>query len=288
MENNITKITTPNPFEQNRLPANQASNAVVEIEQSKAIAEVQAAMVIAKRFPRDPIAATDRILNDCTRPKLAESALYSYSRGGSEITGPSIRLAEAIAQKWGNIQSGIKELERKNGESTVEAYAWDLETNTKMSKTFTVKHIRHTKKGDYKLEDPRDIYELVANDGARRQRACILGVIPGDVVEAAVAQCEATLTASADTSPENIKRLITAFAEFKVTQEMLEKRIQCRMDAIKPAQVVTLKKIYTSLRDGMSTAGTWFELPTVLDSDKKGVEGLKESLQKKENSENNA
>ncbi len=281
MENNITKITTPNPFEQNRLPANQASNAVVEIEQSKAIAEVQAAMVIAKRFPRDPIAATDRILNDCTRPKLAESALYSYSRGGSEITGPSIRLAEAIAQKWGNIQSGIKELERKNGESTVEAYAWDLETNTKMSKTFTVKHIRHTKKGDYKLEDPRDIYELVANDGARRQRACILGVIPGDVVEAAVAQCEATLKATADTSPENIKRLMDAFAGYGVTQEMLEKRIQCRMDAIKPAQVVALKKIYTSLRDGMSTAGTWFELPQVL-NEKKGVEGLEESLKAKE------
>lgn len=281
MENNITQITTPNPFEQNRLPANQASSAVVEIEQSKAIAEVQAAMVIAKRFPRNPIAAADRILNDCTRPKLAESALYSYSRGGSEITGPSIRLAEAIAQKWGNIQSGIKELERKFGESTVEAYAWDLETNTKMSKTFTVKHIRHTKKGDYKLEDPRDIYELVANDGARRQRACILGVIPGDVVEAAVAQCEATLTASADTSPENIKRLISAFADFKITQEMLEKRIQCRMDAIKPAQVVTLKKIYTSLRDGMSTAGTWFELPPVL-NEQKGVEGLEESLKAKD------
>ncbi len=287
MENNITKITTPNPFEQNRLPANQASNAVVEIEQSKAIAEVQAAMVIAKRFPRDPIAATDRILNDCTRPKLAESALYSYSRGGSEITGPSIRLAEAIAQKWGNIQSGIKELERKNGESTVEAYAWDLETNTKMSKTFTVKHIRHTKKGDYKLEDPRDIYELVANDGARRQRACILGVIPGDVVEAAVAQCEATLTASADTSPENIKRLIAAFAEFKVTQEMLEKRIQCRMDAIKPAQVVTLKKIYTSLRDGMSTAGTWFELPVAIDSEAKGVAAVENSLNNKTTADNN-
>lgn len=281
MENNITKITTPNPFEQNRLPTNQASNAVVEIEQSKAIAEVQAAMVIAKRFPRDPIAATDRILNDCTRPKLAESALYSYSRGGSEITGPSIRLAEAIAQKWGNIQSGIKELERKNGESTVEAYAWDLETNTKMSKTFTVKHIRHTKKGDYKLEDPRDIYELVANDGARRQRACILGVIPGDVIEAAVAQCEATLNASADTSPENIKRLIAAFADYNVTQEMLEKRIQCRMDAIKPAQIVALKKIYTSLRDGMSTVGTWFELQPAL-SEKKGVEGLEESLKAKE------
>ena len=72
-----------------------------------------------------------------------------------------------------------------------------------------------------------------------------------------------------------------AFASYGVTQEMLEKRIQCRMDAIKPAQVVGLKKIYTSLRDGMSTVGTWFELPQVF-NEKKGVEGLEESLKAKD------
>ena len=53
------------------------------------------------------------------------------------------------------------------------------------------------------------------------------------------------------------------------------------MDAIKPAQVVGLKKIYTSLRDGMSTVGTWFELPQVF-NEKKGVEGLEESLKAKD------
>jgi alkylhydroperoxidase/carboxymuconolactone decarboxylase family protein YurZ len=40
------------------------------------IAEVQAAMIIAKRFPRDPVAAMDRIMNACTRPTLAEVAAY--------------------------------------------------------------------------------------------------------------------------------------------------------------------------------------------------------------------
>jgi hypothetical protein len=77
----------------------------------------------------------DRILNACTRPTLAEAGALHLRRGGTEITGPSIRLAEALAQNWGNIQFGIRELEQRNGESTVEAFAWDIETNTRQTKT---------------------------------------------------------------------------------------------------------------------------------------------------------
>lgn len=248
-----------NPFAMSETAA-RPQQAMIEVEGSRAIAEIQAAMVIAKKFPRDPVAAMDRILNTCARKSLAEQALYSYSRGGSDITGPSIRLAEAMAQIWGNIQFGIRELEQRNGESTVEAYAWDIETNTRQVKVFQVPHIRHTKKGSYRLEDPRDVYENVANQGARRLRACILGVIPGDVIEAAVNQCEVALKATADTSPEAMKKMVEAFGGFGVTQDQIEKRIQRRLDAIQPAQVVSLKKIYASLRDNMSSPADWFEV----------------------------
>ena len=244
-----------NPFER---PA-QTGNAVAQSDQQRAIAEVQAAMMIARMNPRDQMQAMDRILNACSRPGLAEAAVYQYARGGSDISGPSIRLAEAIAQQWGNIQFGIRELDQPGGESTVQAFAWDVETNTRREMTFQVKHERHTKQGAKKLTDPRDIYELVANQGARRLRACILGIIPGDVAEAAVNQCEVTMKSKADTSPEAIKKLLEAFQTFGVTKEQIEKRIQRRIDAIQPAQIVSLKKIYVSLRDGMSTAQDWFE-----------------------------
>jgi len=233
------------------------------------MAEVQGAIILAKRFPRSQIESMDRILVACQRPGLAEQALYSYSRGGSEITGPSIRLAEAIAQNWGNVQFGIKELEQRNGESTVEAFCWDMETNVRQVKTFQVKHERHTKKGSYKLEDPRDIYELAANQGARRLRACILGIIPGDVIESAVTQCESTLKAKADTSPEALKKLVDTFAAHSVTKEQIEKRIQRRLDTITPAQLIQLRKIYNSLKDGMSSVADWFETAQVTDQEPK-------------------
>jgi hypothetical protein len=239
-------------------PPVQQSSALTQVEQSRATQEVQAAMVIARKFPRDEAAALDRIKNACTRAGLANSAVYQYARGGTDITGPSIRLAEAIAQQWGNIQFGIRELEQANGESTVEAFAWDLESNTRQVKVFQVPHKRYTKAGTKTLEDPRDIYELVANNGARRLRACILGIIPSDIIEEAVQQCEVTMSAKADTSPEAQKQMLEVFSKFGVTKPQIEARIQRRMDAITPAQVVALRKIYTSLKDGMSKPEEWF------------------------------
>lgn len=224
------------------------------------IAEVQAMMTIAKRFPRNQKQSMDRIEVACQRPSLAESALYSYSRGGSEITGPSIRLAEAIAQNWGNLQFGIREIDQRIGESTVEAYAWDLETNTRKAITFQVRHVRKARGNLNKLDDPRDIYEMVANQGARRLRACILAIIPSDIVEAAKEQCEATLRARADISPEAIKKMLEKFGEYGVNKTMIEKRIQRNIESITAAQVIGLRKIYNSLKDGMSKPADWFDL----------------------------
>jgi len=125
--------------------------------------EVQAAMIIAKRFPRDEARAFDKILRSCQRQGLAEQSEYTYPRGGQKIVGPSIRLAEAIAQNWGNVDYGIIELSNNNESSEMMAYAWDLETNTRVTKIFTVKHWRDTKQGGYALNDSRDIYETTAN-----------------------------------------------------------------------------------------------------------------------------
>lgn len=246
-----------NPFANTSVAAKPTS-AIAKSDQQRAIAEVQAAMMIARTNPRDQIAAMDRILNACTRPTLADAAVYTYSKGGADVSGPSIRLAEAMAQSWGNMQFGIRELDQQNGESTVQAYAWDVENNTRREITFQVPHLRFTRKGTYKLEDPREIYELVANQGSRRLRACILAVIPGDVTEAAVSQCETTMRTKADTSPEAMQKMVAAFEPFGVTKAQIEVRIQRRIDAIQPAQVVSLKKIYASLRDGMSAAQDWF------------------------------
>lgn len=229
-------------------------------DQERAIQEVQAGLVIAKRFPRDPEQAMEAILKECMRPALAESAEYAFPRGGTTVTGPSIRLAESIARGWGNIDYGMRELVQENGASQVEAYAWDMQTNTKVRRVFTVRHERHTRKGVQNLTDPRDIYELVANQGIRRVRACILELIPGDVVDAALSQVQQTLHATADVTPEAIKKLVETFSKLGIEQDTIGKRYGKKLEAILPAEIIDLRRIYASLRDGMSNPADWFDI----------------------------
>ena len=130
----------------NASPSRFLSASASQAEQ-RAIAEVQASVLMAKKYPRDQLAAVDRILNAFSRPKLAESSQYQYSKGGSDVSGPSIRAAEAIAQQWGNIEFGFSEKTRGLGQdgvpfSEVEAYAWDIETLARKPLAFIVPGIR--------------------------------------------------------------------------------------------------------------------------------------------------
>lgn len=252
-----------------------------EMLTSRQAQEVQGQIVMAKKFPRDEIAARNRILTACQRKRLAEQAEYEYKRGTSKVTGTSIRLAEAMAQNWGNLDFGFVELEQRNGESQVMAYCWDLETNTRQTKIFTVPHIRETKNGKYPLTSSRDIYEMVANQAARRVRACILGIIPGDIQEEAVEQCRNTLTNGEEKPLEDLIKdcVRTAEKTYQVPQESLEKYIGCKASAFSMNDLIRLKRVFNSIKDGMAKREEIFELPGV---EKKEAEDAFAGKEKKE------
>lgn len=233
----------------------------VEIEQSRAIAEAQGKLLIAKRFPRDQAAAFEQVMQSCSRRGMAESAMYAYPRGGQTVTGPSIRLAEELARAWGNMDFGIRELSQRAGESEMEAYCWDLQTNVHSSKKFTVKHERHTRQGVTRLTDPRDIYELTANQSGRRLRASILAVIPPDLVESAIAKCRQTL--AGDTSEplvDRVRKMLSAFSPYGVTKEHIEEKIGKKLDKILVDEFVELTSIFRSIKDGVYKPSEYFSV----------------------------
>ncbi len=281
-----------NPFKSDN-PVAESSSVSVLSEQSRAVAEVQAALTIAQTRPRNQVAAVDRIINAFSRQALAEVSQYQFARGGTKISGPSIRAMEAIAQQWGNISFGWKEVNRSRGVdgvpySEVHCQAWDMETNTIKPMALIVRHWRDTTSGGYPLRDERDIYEMIANQAQRRVRACLQAVIPVDVTDTAMARASETLKANADTSPNAIKRMLDAFDEFGVTKDQIEVRIQRRLDSIEPVQMVTMSNIYNSLKDGMSAASDWFDAPAnerktedQPDNGKTGNDKLKNKIRKK-------
>ena len=244
----------------NSLPSVHSS--MTTVEQSRAIAEIQAAMAIAQRFPRDETAAHLKIMKNCKRLSFAESAGYSYKRGGQLVSGPSIRMAEMMAANWGNLFYGFKELSRTSDSSEVEAYCWDLETNVKSVRAFTVKHIRDKSAGNVALTSERDKYELIANMAQRRVRACIFEIIPGDIKEDAEKKCAETIKAGdgSQTMEQRIKSMVVAFDELGVTLEMIEGFLQHKITAIDPNEFVRLQKIYRSIRDGVAPRDDFFSV----------------------------
>ena len=248
-------------FEMGLQNKNLPQNAAIQTSIGRYTQEVQGMVFMAKQFPRDTFQAWERIKTACQRKTLAAISSYAYPRGGEKVTGPSIRLAEVLAQNWGNMTYGVTELEQKQGESICMAYAWDLETNVRSEKIFNIKHESHTKKGVRKLTDPRDIYEHIANYSARRQRACILAIIPKDVVDASVEECEKTMLGNnKEPLVDRIKLLFDKFREFGVTKEMIEKHVGYSVEMFTAKDGANLQKIFNAIKDGIGKREDYFEV----------------------------
>lgn len=234
---------------------------VVEIESNKAIAEAQGRLVIAKRFPRDRVAAFNNLMIACSRSILAEKALYSYPRDNQMVSGASIRLAEEAARCWGNVDFGIKELSQKDGESEMMAYCWDIETNVISSQQFVVKHIKDTKNGSKNLTKQRDIYENNANMANRRLRSRILAILPPDLIESAIKKCKQTLAGDSKKPLEDsIKELATCFGSLGINKVLLDKRLGKSMDIMTFDEVSDYIGIYNSIIHGESRISDWFDV----------------------------
>jgi hypothetical protein len=198
------------------------------IEQSRAVAEVQAAILVAQRCPRDEHAARESMREVCQDTRLAEKASFKFPRGRETVQGPSVHLARELARIWGNFQYGVKELRRddQHGQSEMLAFAWDVQTNSRASAEFIVPHMRDKTGGPVKLVDMRDIYENNANAGARRVRECIFGILPDSLVEEAKDLCQQTLErGNGDSVEARAAKAIAKFQAMGVSQAQLEAKI---------------------------------------------------------------
>lgn len=258
-----------------------------EYQESKALSEIKGKMYLARQFPRDQDWSLQNVLQECKRPELAACAQYEFPKGDSVVRGPSIRLVEVLARHWGNIDSGVNEIEVNDGSTLIKAYAWDLETNMSDEKTFSVKHERTTKKGSYKLTDERDIYEMVANKGARRKRACLLAVMPGWYVQAALTACEETLKQSlteGKSMDEVRESIVSAFSEFEIGPDQIEQKLGKEVGALSKNDVVKLRHLYAAIKDGFVKAADAFGLPSPADAavpseeEKSALDSLNEQL----------
>ncbi|MFE3583737.1 hypothetical protein [Streptomyces vinaceus] len=198
------------------------------VEQSRAVAEVQAAIYVARQFPREIDRARVAMQSACGSMALAGKAFYRFPRAGGAVEGSTIHLAKTLAQTWGNIQYGVSEMRRDDDyrQSEMQAWAWDVEANTRHVLTFIVPHAKFAGGQVKALEDLRDIYENNANNGARRLREAIFAVIPDWFIEEAEDLCRKTLDkGDGKPLPERVEGAVGIFKSLGVSETRLEQKL---------------------------------------------------------------
>jgi hypothetical protein len=239
-------------------PGSQTELAVNINERAARVAEIQASIIVAKKFPRNEDEAYRKLIRACSRPTFAEEARYEYPRGREKVTGPSVRFAREAARVWGNIEFGIEILEDGEDYVVIRAWAWDKETNARVftDDEFQKRVQRKSDGGTYwkdVRDDERELRELVNRRGAICVRNCILQLVPADFVEDAMAQVYKTLSDKAAKDPDaERKAVVLGFSQLNISVEDLERYLGHPVAQCSPAEIAGLRSIYVSIRDGNS------------------------------------
>ena len=242
---------------------------ITAVEQARAVAEVQAAVVVAQQVPRSMGGAVADMRDACGRLGLANRAFYSVPKRGN---GPSVHLARELARIFGNVQYGVHELRRDDtaGISEVQAFAWDVEKNVRSTRTLIIPHARMvTPKGGGKatrdpLHDLADIYLNNQSIGARAVRECIFTILPAWFVDEAVDLCRGTLQhGEGKPLAQRIDEAVKAFAGIGVKVGQLEESVGKRRTSWQPGDIAELVVIYQSIQRGDMSKDEAFPPKTV-------------------------
>jgi uncharacterized protein YbaA (DUF1428 family) len=266
-----------------------STEVAVVASQEAVLQEVQGAIMVAQRFKRDEDLAYQRLMKSCDRPSFAEDVEYSYPRGGQTISGASIYFAREAARVFGNIRHGGEIIHDDEMTRVIQAWAWDMENNTKSVAQDSFKKVVQRK--DHKsgvtswvTPDERDLRELTNNRMARLKRNCILELIPPDWIDEARQRARQTIEKKIKDDPDATRKmLLNAFAVLNVGADQLKQFLGCAISNASPAQLAELRNMYAAIRDGQATWQDYVDAPDDPGSAKDQVkEKLKKQRAKKE------
>lgn len=218
-------------------------------------ANVDSQIATAKQYPRDLRRAINNSIAMATLDvPTAQSCGYALPRGGKPITGPSVHLAKLIVSNYGNIRAEAKVVQITDKQVISRGTCWDLENN--VATAFEVRRSIIGRTGQRFSEDMITVTSNAANSIAYRN--AVFSVIPraitGKVYQAAQHFIAGDLS-DEDKLIATRKKCIDYFKdEYDITEE--EVIMICgkqTVNQIKAEQIVLLRGIIQSLRDGDTT-----------------------------------
>lgn len=230
-------------------------------EAATSLAEIKAAIVMARELPRNENAVFQKLMEACKRKSFAVLAEYSYPRGQSKISGPSVNLAREAAKIYGNMRWGLRVISDSEQKITIEGWAWDVENNVKAEYPDTFKKLvyrRATKDraAGWYPPDERDLRELIFRRGAIVVRTAILNVLPRDYIDDAIGMARITKAKDIKDPAAEKKTLIMRFGELGVSVAKIDKYIKTSEWTIE--DLVELGAILTAVKDGAAKLEHYF------------------------------
>lgn len=249
----------------NEIQLAEPRSEATKVEQSRAVAEVAAAVRVALEFPRTETTARDAMVALCGRTAVAERAFYEVPNRGA---GMSIHIARELARIWGNVDYGVRELNRDDtaGMSEMQAWAWDQQTNVRSTRSFLVPHERMKGGRRQKLGDLSDIYLNNQNIGSRAVRECIFSIVPDWFLAEAEQVLKRTLReGEGESLPVRIDKAVEKFSELDITVAQLVARVGRPVEKWEAKDLVTLTRIYMTISvDGIPAREYFPEQPVTV------------------------
>lgn len=242
---------------------------------ASAKAEVESSYIMALKKPRNEEDSRVRIVEACKNASFAERAIYKKPIGGGFIEGPSIRFAEEVLRHWGNVKILQTTIFDDDIRRIVKITVIDLESNISFSKEITIeKHVeRKSAKCRTVVNERVNSYgervfivqatedELMIKEAALASKTIRNGglrLIPSHVIEQALENARKAVKGQIEKDPAAERRkLFDAFADKGVKPSDLQDYIGHSPEQLTPAELMDLRAVFTSLKDGEST---WQEI----------------------------
>lgn len=222
--------------------------------------ETQSQLAAAHSYPR----SVSRFLKESQglatlSVEVAESCMYSLPRGGKNITGPSIRLAEIMASSYGNLQVASRIVGVEATEVVAQGMAWDMEKNLRC-----VAEVRRriTNKNGSRYND--DMITITGNAAASiALRNAVFRVVPRAYVDSVFDVVRKTAVGEAKTLPDRRAKILERLQKMGVSQERVLSKLEVRgVDDITLEHLEFLIGLGTAIKSGDAQIDEAFPIQT--------------------------
>lgn len=238
-------------------------NEIINVSQSTMLealnrSEVDMQIATAKAYPRDVKKSLDRIKAMAKADEeTANGCFYHLSRGGDEINGVSVRMAEIIASCWGNLRVQSRIIGNDGRTITAQGVCHDLESNLAVS--VEVKRKITGKNGQTFSEDMQVVTGNAACAIAFRN--AVLKVVPKAITQGVINEVQEEAKKNIDLA-KNRQQCVGYFVSLGVAETQLCEFLGINtMEEITADMIMNLRGIATAIKEGTTTVQETFVKP---------------------------